>query len=370
MKIMKLLLISLLLCSCVSANNEVVDEKKVEDKQKVSFLAVGDNLMHKQLIDEAYHDGTYDFIPYYSNMKSIISQADLSFINQETVLGGKEFGYSGYPLFNTPDEMAEALNDTGFDIINGSNNHILDKGEAGLEHSIKVFQQYEDMKYIGLKEKEIPVIDKNGIKIAFLSYNQYMNYDQKSDSYKSFDKSQMKEDVKEAKKISDFIIVSCHFGREYEKKPNQFQKEYAQYLADLGVDVIIGTHTHVLQDVKWLNGKNGHKTLVAYNLGNFISGMLEEDTQLGGMLTFDIIKDKDDINIENTTLVPLVNHYEVSNLRSIMNTRHGFTVYRLKDYTSLLASQHGLNGYKGISITVEKLKQKVKRISCDIRIDM
>lgn len=361
----------MILGGCVKADDTIILPTQETKEQRVSFLAVGDNLMHKKLLDDARQNGTYDFTPYYSHIKSFISKADLSFVNQETVLGGKKFGYSGYPLFNTPDEMAEALNDTGFDIVNGSNNHVLDQGEEGLNHSIEVFQRFPNIRYIGLKEKEIPVIEKNGIRISILSYNQYMNYDQKSDSYRSFQKSRMKADVKEAKRISDCIIVSCHFGNENQTKPNHFQKEYAQFLADLGVDVIIGTHTHTLQDVQWLNGKDGHKTLVAYSLGNFISGMLEEEAQLEGMLTFDILKKENDISIENVTLTPLVNHYQVSDVKKIMNTRYGFCVYRLKDYDSILASQHGLNGYKGIHITTKKLKQKVKeRITSEINVDM
>jgi len=371
MKIWKIAISLLLLSGCMTTNHSVEQSPQEANKQKISFLAVGDNLMHKILIDEAHQNGTYDFSSYYTNIKSYIHQADLSFVNQETVLGGKEFGYTGYPSFNTPDEIANALNDCGFDIVNGSTNHILDKGEKGLEHSIEVFKQFKDMKYIGLKEKNIPVVEKNGIKISFLSYNQYINNNQQSKSYRSFDKKQMAKDVQKAKQISDCVIVSCHFGTEYDISPNQFQKEYSQYLADLGVDVIIGTHSHTLQDVKWLKGKNGHKTLVAYSLGNFLSGMMEEECQLEGMLTFDIIKKQQTINIENVVLTPLINHYQIDNKYRALETRHGFTVYRLKDYTSDLANQHGLNGYNGICISIDKMKRKVKeRISSDINIDM
>lgn len=375
MKKIKLLLVMMLLVGCQSPSLPLETKK---EEEKVSFLAVGDNIMHKQLIDKAKQGETYEFLPYYTHMQSYIKEADVSFINQETILGGRNFKYSGYPLFNTPDEMAETLHELGFDIVNGSTNHAFDMNEKAVDHSIQLFKRYKDMKYIGLyqskeEQKKVPVIEKNGIRIALLSYNQYVNYDQKPSEYRynNFDKTKMKEDVERAKKVSDVIVVSCHWGKEYDTKPNDFQKKFAQYLTDLGVDVIIGTHTHTLQSIEWLDGKDGHKTLVAYSLGNFISGMLEEETQLGGMLSFDFKKDNGKVNIENITLTPLVNHFYAENQRNIIGTRYGFTVYRLKDYTDELAKQHGVHGYQNSKISIKTMKEKVnQRISPSIHIDM
>ncbi len=375
MKKIKLLLVMMLLVGCQSPSLPLETKK---EEEKVSFLAVGDNIMHKQLIDKAKQGETYEFLPYYTHMQSYIKEADVSFINQETILGGRNFKYSGYPLFNTPDEMAGTLHELGFDIVNGSTNHAFDMNEKAVDHSIQLFKRYKDMKYIGLyqskeEQKKVPVIEKNGIRIALLSYNQYVNYDQKPSEYRynNFDKTKMKEDVQRAKKVSDVIVVSCHWGKEYDTKPNDFQKKFAQYLTDLGVDVIIGTHTHTLQSIEWLDGKDGHKTLVAYSLGNFISGMLEEETQLGGMLSFDFKKDNGKVNIENITLTPLVNHFYAENQRNIIGTRYGFTVYRLKDYTDELAKQHGVHGYQNSKISIKTMKEKVnQRISPSIHIDM
>lgn len=375
MKKVKLLLVMMLLVGCQSPSLPLETKK---EEEKVSFLAVGDNIMHKQLIDKAKQGETYEFLPYYTHMQSYIKEADVSFINQETILGGRNFKYSGYPLFNTPDEMAGTLHELGFDIVNGSTNHAFDMNEKAVDHSIQLFKRYKDMKYIGLyqskeEQKKVPVIEKNGIRIALLSYNQYVNYDQKPSEYRynNFDKTKMKEDVQRAKKVSDVIVVSCHWGKEYDTKPNDFQKKFAQYLTDLGVDVIIGTHTHTLQSIEWLDGKDGHKTLVAYSLGNFISGMLEEETQLGGMLSFDFKKDNGKVNIENITLTPLVNHFYAENQRNIIGTRYGFTVYRLKDYTDELAKQHGVHGYQNSKISIKTMKEKVnQRISPSIHIDM
>ena len=239
-------------------------------------------------------------------------------------------------------------------------------------------KQYKNMKYIGLyesqeKRDDITVVEQNGIKIALLSYNQLTNGHKMPNSYcmNLFDEDVIKKDVENAKEISDFVVVSCHWGNEYDTEPDAFQKKYAKLFADLGVDVILGTHSHTLQPVEWVEGKDGHKTLVAYSLGNFVSGMMEEETQLEGMISFDLKKEDNRCSIENVVLTPLVNHYEITNLKDAYGTRQNFTVYRLKDYTEELAKKHGLNGYEGIQISIAKMKEKVnKRISSGIQIDM
>ncbi|MFR7592090.1 MAG: CapA family protein [Longibaculum sp.] len=376
MKIIKLLLVMLLIVGCQSKKQTSPQEDLSEKGNKVSFVAVGDNLMHQLLLDNAKKGDDYDFSPYYTNIQSYIQKADLSFVNQETILGGGKA--SGYPNFNTPDIMAKNLHDVGFDIVNGATNHALDKGGDALLHSIEVFKKYQDMKYIGLyesKEKrdDITVIEKEGMKIALLSYNQLTNGHKMPHSYcmNLFDEETIKKDVENAKEIADFVLVSCHWGNEYDTAPDAFQKKYAKLFADLGVDVVIGTHSHTLQPVEWIEGKDGHKTLVAYSLGNFVSGMMEEETQLEGMLSFDFVKKDNQLAIENVVLTPLMNHYQISNLKDAYGSRHGFTVYRLKDYTEELAKQHGLNGYQNIQINISKMKDKVKkRISSGIDIDM
>lgn len=374
-KILMLFMIMVLIVGCSSKEPE--KETETVDDDKISFLAVGDNLMHERLLDCAKTDDGYDFSPYYSNIKSYIQKADLSFVNQETILGGDTLGATGYPAFNTPEVMAKNLSDLGFDIVNGATNHTLDKGYNAVVNSINVFKKYKNLTYIGVNEtkesREIPVVEKNGIKIAFLSYDQYSNKEDNEHRFciNRFDDAQIKQDVENAKEISDFIIVSCHWGEEYDIAPNNFQKKYAKMFADLGVNVILGTHSHTLQPVEWVEGTSGNKTLVAYSLGNFVSGMLEEETQLEGMLTFDLKKEDNQVNIDNVVLTPLMNHYEATNVQNIMETRENFTVYRLKDYSEELAKKHGLNGYQGIQISFDKMKQKVKeRITSGIKIDM
>lgn len=373
MKIIQLLLAMVMIVGC-----QAPQKQEANTKQEVSIVAVGDNLMHQRLLDVAKKNNTYDFSRYYTNIQPYIEEASIAFVNQETVLAGEQMKYSGFPEFNTPDVMAKNLHDVGFDVVNGATNHALDKGEEGILHSIDTFRQYSDMAYIGLydskKERDhIKVIEKQGIKIGFLSYNQWTNDKKINKEYmiNSFDEKLIKKDVENAKKACDFLIVSCHWGNEYDESPDAFQRKYAKYMADLGVDVILGTHSHTLQPVEWIEGKNHHQTLVAYSLGNFISGMMEERTQLGGMLSFDLSKEDGKVVIDNVTLTPLMNHYQVKDAQDAYNTRYGFTVYRLKDYTDDLASKHGLNGYQGISISIEKMKNIAKNMAHEnINIDM
>ncbi len=374
-KFLMLLLAMVLFVGCQKpASKQKVEEEPEDDT--VSFVAVGDNLMHQKLLDEAKSENGYDFSPYYTHMKPFIEKADLAFVNQETILGGGKA--SGYPYFNTPDEMAGNLHDVGFDVVNGATNHALDQGYDGVQHSIEVFRKYQDMTYIGLYESQeerdtIQVVEKDGIRIAFLAYNQMINSTEDYPSYciNTFNEEQIKKDVENAQEISDIVIVSCHWGVEGDTEPQPFQKKYAKYLADLGVDMIIGTHTHTLQPVEWIEGKDGHKTLVAYSLGNFVSGMLEEETQLEGMLSCDFRKEGNECLIENVVLTPLMNHYEAGDSHNVYDTRKNFTVYRLKDYTEELAKKHALQGYDGITISIDKMKKKVKeRVAEDIQIDM
>lgn len=372
-KILVFVVLAIIICGCQKSSPEKKTKTEVKE-DIVSFVAVGDNLMHQRLLDEAKTENGYDFSPYYTNIKPYIEKADIAFVNQETILGGGT--PSSYPYFNTPDEMAKNLHDVGFDVVNGSTNHALDMGYKGVQHSIQVFQQYQDMTYIGLyqsKDERIQVVKKNGLRIAFLTYNQMLNTTEDYPDYciHDFNEEQMKKDVENAREISDIIIVSCHWGIENDTEPQPFQKKNAKLLADLGVDIVLGTHTHTLEPVEWIEGKDGHQTLVAYSLGNFISGMLEEETQLGGMLSCDFRKDGSAWKIENVCLTPLMNHYEASDPQNVEDTRERFTVYRLKDYTNDLAKKHALQGYNGITISKERMQEKVKeRVGSHIQIDM
>lgn len=337
--------------------------KKLESIH-TSFLAVGDNLIHSGIYKYAdyvsgkMNDGKYNFDSFYTQMKYDISRADLSFINQETMMAGKK--PSGYPLFCTPDDCIKSVSKLGFDVANGATNHSRDKGHDGIVHAINLFKKYKNITYVGLfaEQKDVgtvKVVKKNGVKFAFLSYTYGTNGIRGNGwDVPLFDKAQIKKDVAKAKKLGDVVIVSAHWGTEYSTGVNSFQKTYAQYFADQGVDLVIGTHPHVIEPMAWYQGKNGHKTLVVFSLGNFISNQIPFDTLLEGMFTCDIVKTGQNIQIKDICFTPLVMHYEASGTSAY--TYKNQCVYKLKNYTETLAKRHKR------AITKKKLIARCKAI--------
>lgn len=387
-KIMMGVVFVLLLTGCKNStvNNLKEDNTKQELTQtKVSFIGVGDNLIHErmyQVADEnkgSVNDGEYDFSPFYTELATYFKNADLCYVNQETIIGGDEFGPRGYPSFNTPEIMADTLNDLGVDIVNNATNHCLDMGFTGIQNSCAKWRQFPNIVTAGIHDSKedqetIKTIERNGIKFAVLSYTYGTNGIEAPNDYcvDYFDEQRIRDDVAKAKSVSDAVIVLAHWGDEYQMTTNAMQDQYAQLFADLEVDLVVGCHPHVIGPMEWVEGVNGNKTLVVYSLGNMISGMLEKECQLGGMISLNFVKDEatGEITIEDVTWIPLVNHYE-GDASDIMSTRTNFKSYPLKNYTDELANQHGLNGYEGITITREyfvDLTQQV--ISDEFKIDL
>ncbi|MDF9825142.1 poly-gamma-glutamate capsule biosynthesis protein CapA/YwtB (metallophosphatase superfamily) [Breznakia sp. PF5-3] len=368
-----------ILCLLVGCGEEKKQEPIVKEEPKdtvVSFVGVGDNLIHGSIYREAdgfageMNDEEYDFKPMYKQVKKDIKKADISFINQETILGGDELGLSGYPAFNSPTSIAEDLNDTGFNLYNLASNHSLDRSSDGIINALQAFDKLEGITYSGISDSEerasqIAVFEREGITFSFLSYTYGTNGIEPMNAYEVsyFDEEKIKNDVAKAKTISDVVIVSAHWGDENTFEPNDMQKKYAQLFADLDVDVVIGTHPHVIQPIEWLEGTNGNQTLVVYSLGNFLGGMLGVDNILSGMISFDFIKDvkTEDIRIENVKWTPLVIHFE-GNQNNIVDDRYNYAVYKLEDYSDKLAKKHVLNGYEGQRVDQLLLVEKTKQV--------
>ncbi|MFS0562514.1 CapA family protein [Terribacillus sp. 179-K 1B1 HS] len=265
----------------------------------ISITAIGDVLLHSSIYSEAKEGTGYDFEPMFRDIKPYLGESTLTVANQESIMGGEALGVSSYPTFNSPDEIGNTLKDVGVDVVTLANNHTLDQGEAGVEHAIAQYEKI-GMAYTGAyrnkDDSEKLTIEKTeGISVAFLSYTYGTNGisvpDGKDYLVNLIDKQKIKEDIQKAKQEADAIIVSLHFGIEYENDPNDEQKELAQYVADQGATAVLGCHPHVLQPVEWLTGKDGNKTLVIYSLGNFIAAQEETDRRIGGAFQFDIVKD-------------------------------------------------------------------------------
>ncbi len=324
---------------------EPIEKPKVEDI-RVSFAAVGDNLIHGAVYYDPMHRFDMDYRSVYDPVKPYLQGVDVKNINQETVLGGKELGLSHYPLFNGPQEIGEAVVEAGFNWISQASNHAMDAGEKAILNQLSLWDRYDHVIATGMnrsqEEKDRPrILTVRGMKIGLLNYTYGLNGlvtpQGKEYLINIIHEDAIKEDIAKLKSNCDVIIASMHWGVEYAYVPNEEQKQLAQLLNEQGVDVIIGSHPHVLEPAEFLTNKEGKKTLVYYSLGNFLSAQDRGDTMLGGMAKWEIVKDGTDgsIRIEHACLYPTVTQYN--------HDLADFKVYLLKDYNDDLASSHYLS---------------------------
>jgi poly-gamma-glutamate synthesis protein (capsule biosynthesis protein) len=340
-----LILISFLLFSCnpklpVETEEEAqVEQEEKPEKYSLTLIATGDNLFHITLINNALEKGEYNFSPVYSQIESLIKNADLSFINQETVMAGERYGYSGFPQFNTPQSLAKTLTDTGFDIFNVATNHSMDMGRNGLIATLDLLDTMEDITVIGARKsgENHRIIEKNNITFGFLSYTYGLNgYALPADNpnlVSLINTDKMTREINALRPLCDFLVVSMHWGEEYQLiEPNSYQKRLAVFLAEQNVDLIIGHHPHVLQRVETLLRSDGGKTLCFYSLGNFVSNQREKERILGGIMLAVFTKEGNELSITKSGLIPVICHFEPG----YRNTK----VYPIYNYTEELLKKH------------------------------
>ena len=322
----------------------------IDTTDTVTLVMVGDVLLHTPINESALQeDGSYDFRHLFAHVKDDIQAADIALVNQEVILGGTELGLSGYPAFNGAFEAGDALVDTGFDVVLHATNHALDKGRQGILNCLNYWHTKQpQMKVVGIydsaaaQESQLCICEQNGIKVAVLNYTYGTNgiplpagmqY-----AVNLLDEDQVERDVEHAKEEADFVVVCPHWGQEYSHGINGQQEKYAQLFADLGVDLVIGTHPHVIEPVEWVEGENGQKTLVYYSLGNFInatsgSGEGVADRMVGAMAEVTLKRDKTgQIVIEEYGVEPLVTQ--------MLTGRNRITTYKLSDYSQKLADEN------------------------------
>lgn len=292
-------------------------------EKEITLSAVGDVLIHSPVYEDARVSDGFDFNPMFKHVKTYLDSSTVTIANQETMIGGEEMGLSSYPSFNSPFEVGDALKENGVDIVTLANNHTLDRGEQAITNAIGHWQTI-DMLYEGAyqsqdDQEKIRVLEtEEGISIASLAYTYGTNGipvpQGKEYLVNLIDREKMQEDIIEAKKVADVIVLSLHFGNEYEPYPNQSQKDLAKFAADLGVDVVIGHHPHVLQPIDWVEGEDGQQTLVAYSLGNFLSNQQKYNQRVGGIFGFSITKqmegEEEKIKVHSPTFVPTYVHFE------------------------------------------------------------
>lgn len=309
----------------------------------LSLAAVGDNLISETMMQSALQaDNTYDFTAFYAPVKKLIASADIALVNQETILGGDAFDYSGYPLYNSPWEVGDALVSAGFDGFLCANNHALDKGAQGIESAISYFDQQEGISYFGIHKDAasydtVKLIEKNGIKIAILNYTFGTNGIERPEDkpwlINPLDKEKMERDIAAARQQADVVAVFPHWGVEYSTEVSTAQSDLAQFFCDNGVQLVIGTHPHVIEPVRWIESDSGNRTLVYYSLGNFLAHQNGADRMLGTMAFVTITKVEGKVTLAGEA-IPLVTHIAKT------DGNWEFKVYPLRDYTQALVSSH------------------------------
>jgi poly-gamma-glutamate capsule biosynthesis protein CapA/YwtB (metallophosphatase superfamily) len=294
-----------------------VIEKK-EEVKNITIASVGDIMMHgPQIKSGNLGNGKYDFSMMFKSIKPYIEKADFALGNLETTLSGEEKKYTGYPQFNAPEILAKNIKDAGFDMVTTANNHSLDRSfygviktienldKAGLAHT-GTYKTEEDSKSIFLQ-------DINGVKIAFLVYTYGTNGIQVKEKFavNLIDRSKIFEDIKKARSLKvDMIIASMHFGNEYETKQNKTQEDLVNFLFQNGVDVVLGSHAHVLQPVEIKKVKDVYgiekERFVIYSQGNIVSNMSDRYKNSGVIVNLNIRKDENGTILDKVDYIPTV----------------------------------------------------------------
>ncbi len=284
------------------SNNDGTKEEVKEKVYTTSVITAGDNLIHSSLYNEAHRNANYDgydFSPMYELLKPIVSNYDIKYYNQETILGGSDIGLSDYPTFNSPYEVGDTMMDLGFNLVSLATNHTIDSGSKAVLNSREYWNSKENVLAVGSyssqeERNKVDIRESNGITYTMLNYTygtngikvpegkEYLvnvwptdldiNDPEKDTEYQDYKKTVL-EDIKRVRDKVDVLFVAMHWGVEYTHEPTEYEKDMAKFLADNGVDVIIGTHPHVIQPVTWIDN-----TLVIYSLGNLISAQYQNQS--------------------------------------------------------------------------------------------
>ena len=308
----------------LSNNNNINNDSKINidnnnSSTSISLIMAGDNLINDKLYNAAKKgDGSYDFRSMYSYIKDIVKNYDLAYYNQETILGGSEIGVSSYPAFNSPYEVGDATIDAGFNLVSLATNHTLDRGEKAIINSLNYWNNKSNVltsgSYLSNNDRnKINIKEVNNITYTMLNYTygtngikvpegkEYLvniwpcnsNNPDNDTKYQEYKKT-VKEDIERVRDKVDLLIVAMHFGVEYTHVPINYQIDMAEFLSSLGVDIIIGTHPHVIMPITYIND-----TLVIYSLGNFLSAQdtnNDYNTTVGLLSSIKITKNIDKDN--------------------------------------------------------------------------
>jgi len=316
--------------------------------EDISICMVGDLLIHLPILNYAKTEGyNFDFI--FENMEKYIKEYDIKIINEEVLIAGTNFSIKGYPKFNSPLELADSVAKAGFNVILKSTNHVNDLGEEARLFDLNNWKKFPNIKVTGSYQNEeesqkITYFEIKGIKIALLNYCYGSNrLLRNSYTINKINYDKIKNDINKSKSEgADIIIVMPHWGKEYSLKTNKYQNKWSKIFFELGVDIVIGTHPHVIQPVEIIEDKDkNRKMYIFYSLGNFINSTSSRKKNvfwrfLGGMAHIIIGKVNNKPVIKNIKFIPLITHINPENKK--------VTTFKVKDYSENMAK----NNYVGI----------------------
>lgn len=333
----------------------------------VRLMAVGDLLIHTEIVNAARRGSDYDFHMLFENMDEIFCTADLLVMNQETLLSDA-VPPSGFPFFCSPTAVGRDAQKAGGYVFSLASNHTLDRGAAGLAETMSYWKN-QKAAVVGITNVAEPwqptVVEKNGLRIAFLNYTEPTNCRRNPRSgpwrvelLRSSRREKIARQLEEASRQADFVVVLVHWGVEYLYAPSESQRTWAQFFADHGVGLILGTHPHVLENVSVLTGREGSSVPCFYSLGNFVSCQKRPATMLGGLADVTIVRTASGTAVTEFSLRPLVSHAN--------RDLSCFTVYPLENYTEQLAQENGvfpvIEADYGVKITTEGIRKLYESI--------
>ena len=307
-----LISIVVLMANKPNVSGEALPQPIVTDSvQELKIVFAGDVMQHLPQVDAAWdcERGEYIYDSCFKYLKGIVSSTDLAIANLETTLAGEP--YSGYPAFSSPNAIVTGLLHAGFDIVGTANNHCCDRGRKGIERTLAVLDSL-GMTHFGtyrneedFKHKSPLIVRAKGFKIAFLNYTYGTNGIPIPDNkiVNLIDKERMEADLKAAQDSGvDFRIVFIHWGEEYQRQPNEYQKDIAHFLFAKGADLVVGSHPHVIEPMEWQKADSlGKDHIVVWSLGNFVSNQRKRYTDGGTLFTVTLKKNKQHAWITDAT---------------------------------------------------------------------
>lgn len=341
----------------------------VAQPSKLRLIATGDMLPHDTVNQAARASSGYDYLPLFSNVASYLKDSDLSYCNQESP-SDAGLKVVGYPTFNAPPAFANNLSQLGCNIINLANNHANDRGQAGINATLDVWSKLPALAVAGTARNQtghdsVAYFTAKGVRFASLSYAQCSNSKSVS-SYglNIFSQSFASRQIAEAKLHADMIIAAVHSCSENRSSQDNWQDQTAQFFANQGVDIVIGTGPHWLQPVKQLAKAGGGKTVAWFSLGNFLSSQLEVNGLIGGIAVMEI-----DIKTHSVTdlgFMPTYMHYEwtpAQAAREDLLARHNLKLYPLDQAGSALARSQNHTTVGAQTDRVTKLLNRFTKVT-------